>query len=189
MSRLLLAQQNLLNKLKHVWFTDESWFTTDGITQKNNQFYWALNKDAVKPVISQKYPIKVHVWAAISVSGVIGRKITVNQYTYQECVKWFIDQLKERRKISRAIQMQDGATPHTALSTRRFLTSNFGNRLIGNLFAVQWPPQSPDLTPADYYLWPTLKRLVYHSPEPYRSLLGLKRAIIFHMRKKCTLES
>ena len=65
MSRLPLAQPNLLNKLKHVWFTDESWFTTDGITQKNNQFYWALNKDAVKPVISQKYPIKVHVWAAI----------------------------------------------------------------------------------------------------------------------------
>ena len=54
MSRLLLAQPNLLNKLKHVWFTDESWLTTDGITQKNNQFYWALNKDVVKPVISQK---------------------------------------------------------------------------------------------------------------------------------------
>ena len=191
MSRLLLAQPNLLNKLKHVWFTDKSWFTTDGITQKNNQFYWALNKDAVKPVISQKYPIKVHVWVAISVSGVIGpyffhragRNITVNQYIYQECVKWFIDQLKERRKFSRAILIQDGATPHTALSTRSFLTSNFGNRLIGKHFAVEWPPQSPDLTPADYYLWPTLKRLVYHSPEPYRSLLGLKRAIIFHMRK------
>ena len=53
-SRLLLAQPNLLNKLKHVWYTDESWLTTDGITQKNNQFYWALNKDVVKPVISQK---------------------------------------------------------------------------------------------------------------------------------------
>ena len=59
MSRLLLAQPNLLTKLKHVWFTDESWFTTDGITQKTNQFYCALNKDEVKPVISQKYPIKV----------------------------------------------------------------------------------------------------------------------------------
>ena len=65
MSRLLLAQPNLSNKLKHVWFTDESWFTTDGITKKTNQFYWALNKDAVKPVISQKYPIKVHVWASV----------------------------------------------------------------------------------------------------------------------------
>ena len=101
MSRLLLAQPNLFNKLKHVWFTDESWLTTDGITQKNNQFYWALNKDAVKPVISQKYPIKFHVWAVISVYGVIGpyffhragRNISLNQYTYQECVKWFIDQL------------------------------------------------------------------------------------------------
>ena len=191
MSRLLLAQPNLFNKLTHVWFTDESWFTTDGIAQKNNQFYWALNKDAVKPVISQKYPIKIHVWAAISVSGVIGpyffhragRNITVNQYTYQEFVKWFIDQLKQRRKFSRVIMMQDRATPHTALSTRSFLTSNFGNRLIGKHFAFEWPPQLSDLTLADYYLWPTLKRLVYHSPEPYRSLLGLKRAIIFHMRK------
>ena len=62
MSRLLLAQPNLLNKLKHVWFTDESWFTTVGITQKTYQFYWALNKDAVELVISQKYPIKVHVY-------------------------------------------------------------------------------------------------------------------------------
>ena len=141
----------------------------------------------MKPVISQKYPIKV--WAVISVYGVIspyffhraGRNITVNQYTYQECVKLFIDQLKERRKFSRAILMQDGATPHTALSNRSFLTSNFGNRLIGKHFAVEWPTQSPDLT--DHYLWPTLKRLVYHSPEPHRSLLGLKRAIIFHMKK------
>ena len=97
MSILLLVQPNLLNKLKHVLFTDESWFTTDSITQKTNQFYWALNKDAVRPVISHKYPIKVQVWAAISlsVSGVIGPyffhrtgcNITVNQYTYQECVK------------------------------------------------------------------------------------------------------
>ena len=46
--------------------------------------------------------------------------------------------------------MQDGATPHTVLSTRSFLTSNFGNRLIGKHFAVEWPPQSPELTPADY---------------------------------------
>ena len=40
-----------------------------------------------------------------------------------------------------------------------------------------------------YYLWPTLNRLVYHSPEPYRSLLGLKRAIIFPHEKNGTLES
>ena len=45
--------------------------------------------------------------------------------------------------------MQDRVTPHTALSTRSFLTSKFGNRLIGKHFAVEWPPQSPELTPAD----------------------------------------
>ena len=86
-SRLLLAQPNLLNKL-----TDDSWFTTDGITQKTNQFYWALNKDAGKPVISQKYPIKVQCLELSVRTFFIGLVATsVNQYTYQECVKWFID--------------------------------------------------------------------------------------------------
>ena len=110
---------------------------------------------------------------------------TVNQFTYQECVKWFIDQMKERRafwKKHRPSWCRTEWLPTQHL-TRSFLTSNFGNRLIGKHFALEWPPQSPDLTPADYYLWPTLKRLMYHSPEPYWSLLGLKRAIIFHIRK------
>ena len=93
--------------LKNVWFTDENWIFSDGIAQKNKAFYWALSKDAVKPTIFQKYPIKVHVWAAVSVSGLIGAyflhkagsNITVNQYTYQDCIHWFICQLKLRNKF------------------------------------------------------------------------------------------
>ena len=69
---------------------DESWFTGDGIAQKKNAYYWALTRDAVKPVRFQKHPTKVHVWAAISVRGIIGpyffhadgKNISVNQYTY-----------------------------------------------------------------------------------------------------------
>ena len=67
--------------------TDESWFTGDGIAQKKNAYYWALTRDAVKPVRFQKHPTKVHVWAAISVRGIIGpyffhaegKNISVNQ--------------------------------------------------------------------------------------------------------------
>ena len=98
----------LTNKLKHIWSTDESWFYTDGIALKSHHYYWALSKDAVKPVIFQKYPIKVQVWAAVNPQyGIIGpyffhksgRNVTVNQFTYQECLQWFIGQLKQQRKF------------------------------------------------------------------------------------------
>ena len=177
--------------LKNIWFTDESCFFADGIAQKSNKFYWALSKDSVKPVIFQKYPIKIHVWSAISASGIIGpyffhrngSNVTVNQHAYQDCIKWFIKQLKKQRKFSTAIIMQDGATPHTALSTREFLKQAFGRRIIGKHFSDEWPAQSPDLTPADYYLWPQLKNSMYNGPNPYRSVRALKAAVTHHMNQ------
>ena len=70
-ARKLLRIPRLLKFLADVWFTDESWFTGDGIAQNKNAYYWALTRDAVKPVRFQKHPTKVHVWAAISVRGII----------------------------------------------------------------------------------------------------------------------
>ena len=55
--RLTTFYPRLLNILKNTWFTDESWFYSDGIAQKSNSFYWALSKESVKPIIFQKYPI------------------------------------------------------------------------------------------------------------------------------------
>ena len=37
------------------------------------------------------------------------------------------------------------------------------NRVIGRGFQLHWPARSPDLTPLDFYFWPTLKARVYHS--------------------------
>ena len=53
-------------------FSDESWFYSDGIAQKKNQYFWAFNKDAVEPIESQLTPFKVMVWAAVSSQGLIG---------------------------------------------------------------------------------------------------------------------
>ena len=102
---------------------------------------------------------------------------------YQECLQWFIDQLKQQRKFSNSILMQDGATPHTALTTREFNTSNFANRVIGKGFTNEWPAQSPNLKPADFYLWPTLKSMMYTSPEPFESVPSLKRAVTYNMKQ------
>ena len=116
------------------------------IAQKKNAYYWALTRDVV--------------WAAISVRGIIGpyffhadgNFFSVNQYTYQTCVKWFVSELKKRRRFKWAVFMQDWATPHTALSTREYLRQTFHGRVIGKHFYKPWPPYSPDLTPADFYL-------------------------------------
>ena len=68
----LLKINQIRSILNRTWFTDESYFTTDGIVHKRNQFYWAINKDDVDPVIVEKFPVKLHVWAAVSSRGVIG---------------------------------------------------------------------------------------------------------------------
>ena len=63
--------------------------------------------------------------------------------------------------LNRSNFMQDGATPHTALTTRRYLKDIFGKRIIGKHFEYAWPSYSPDLTTADYWPTCTLKRVVY----------------------------
>ena len=128
-----------------MWFTDESWFTGDGIAQKKNAYYWELTHDAVKPVRFQKHPTKVHVWAAISVSG---------------------------RCLCRMGRHH----------IRRYRRGNIFD-IIGKHFDKPWPPYSPDLTPPDIYMWPTLKSDMYSGPNPYKSVAQLKRAITFTFKK------
>ena len=100
----------------------------------------------------------------------------------QDCLRWFIKELKTRKFYRSAILMQDGATPHTALSTRTFLNDHFRNRVIGKHFDWPWPPRSPDLTPADFYLWPVIKRNMYVSSSAFKSIGSLKRSITYHHR-------
>ena len=96
------ALRNKQKILPHTWFTDESWFYSDGIARKKYEYYWALSKDAVEPIEKQLTPIKVMVWGAVSAKGLIGpyffhhngAHVAVNQHTYQECVTWFVEQRK-----------------------------------------------------------------------------------------------
>jgi len=44
---------------------------------------------------------------------------------------------------------------------RAYLDENLPGQWIGRSGAVEFPPCSPDLTPLDFYLWGTLKDVVY----------------------------
>lgn len=188
-SQALLGERRILPK---VWFSDESWFYSDGIAQKKNQYYWTINKDAVRPVESQLVPIKVMVWAAVSSKGLIGpyffhkngSHINVNKDTYADCLTWFVDKLSKQRKLRSSWFMQDGAPSHTAIKSRQLIMEHFPGRAVGKHFPLSWPPYSPDLTPADFWLWPKVKSIIFSpSREPFTSIAALKRAITFAFNK------
>ena len=52
---------------------------------------------------------------------------------------------------------QDGATAHTSLKAREWLTNQFGNKIISHHMEFPWPARSPDLFPLDYFQWGYVK--------------------------------
>lgn len=71
--------------------------------------------------------------------------------------------------------MRDGAPAHYGSIVRDWLDENFPARWIGRRVALDWPSRSPDLTPADYFLWGYLKDIVYQ--KKHRTLSSLKQSI------------
>ena len=67
---------------------------------------------------------------------------------------------KSNHLFSNFIWMQDGASPHAMESTIQLIQSYF-SRMIAKRAPIEtnleWPPNSPDLTPLDYWLWGHVK--------------------------------
>ena len=53
------------------------------------------------------------------------------------------------------------APPHYQQDVRVFLDEKLQGHCIGRRGTIEFPPRSPDLTPLDFYLWGTLKDVVY----------------------------
>jgi len=70
---------------------------------------------------------------------------------------------------------KDGATCHTAKQTMKLLSQIFGNRIISRSSAFGRPPQLPDLTAPDFFLWGYLKDWVYINKP--RTIIKLKENI------------
>ncbi|GFS64827.1 DUF4817 domain-containing protein [Trichonephila clavipes] len=102
---------------------------------------------------------------------------TVNAQRYLTLLReTVVPCLIQRGQISNVTFMQDGATSHTANSVKAFLIQTFGeDRIVSRHCRYPWPPRSPDLTPANFWLWGYLKSRVYLSGPS--SLSELKDAI------------
>lgn len=60
--------------------------------------------------------------------------------------------------------IHDGAPTHVLCIVRQHLNQTFGEQWIGRGDPVNWPAQSPDLSPLVFWLWGHLKSLVYSAP-------------------------
>ncbi|GFT13555.1 transposable element Tcb1 transposase [Trichonephila clavipes] len=79
---------------------------------------------------------------------------TVNAHRYLTLLReTVVPCLIQRGQILNVMFMQDGATSHTANPVKTFLIQTLGeDRIVSRRCRYPWPPRSPDLTPAEFWL-------------------------------------
>ncbi|GFV66619.1 DUF4817 domain-containing protein [Trichonephila clavipes] len=160
---------------KILW-TDEAHFSLHGDVNNHNCHIWVTSN----PRYTQKplHSPKVTAWCGFTGSFIIGPFFfktqcpvngwiteTVNAQRYLTLL-WgtVVPCLIQRGQISNVTFMQDGATSHTANPVKAFLIQTSGeDRIVSRRCRYPWLPRSPDLTPADFWLWEDLKSCVYLS--------------------------
>lgn len=155
---------------KAIIFSDEAHFYLNGYVNKQNYRFWGReNPNVIKA--TPLHPIKVTVWAAISIKGVylhvFDSTITGTVYSNMLSTKFF-PHAKKRGLVNGYYFMQDGAAPHRAHEVFETINKVYGDRVIGLGYShfirgegIEWPPYSPDLSPCDFFLWGYLKDLCY----------------------------
>lgn len=158
--------------LKTCFWSDEAWFHLSGYMNSQNTRCW-LSENPNQFIETSLHPQKVGVWAAMSGERIYfsffeGR---VNSDVYCSFIDRFVVTLTETEKRYAWFQ-QDNATAHTSGKTCQHLTKIFGKRMIDKQL---FPPRSPDLTPADFFLWGYVKDKVFANNP--KTLDDLKSAI------------
>jgi hypothetical protein len=171
MEYCLWCQGNYLNDrefLKNIMFSDEATFTTNGVVSAQNCRYWATENPNWVINCKRQYSQKVNVWCALLNTKIIGPFFFFNTLNAERFLNFlnteFMDAIEELPLIDRRelyIQL-DGASVHNARIVRTWLDDNFPLRWIGrNSSLIEWPPRSPDITPLDFFLWGSIKNVVY----------------------------
>lgn len=160
----LWFNENLHNDdiLDITFMSDEAWFHLSGYINSQNYRTWAT-ENPHNFVETALHPQKIGVWVAMSRRRIIGpiffhENINAERYRTQ-ILEVFINQLHDD-ELERGYFQQDGAPPHVAHDTLRYLEEFFGDRLISR---DRWPSRSPDLTPLDFYLFGYLKNKIHQN--------------------------
>lgn len=175
--------------LLNVMWTDEAHFSLHCDVNTQNSRIWATSN----PREYHSQPLHsphITVWCGFTASFILGpfffeehcpvsgfKTCTVTAKRYLTLLRdHVVPALQERHVLPVVTFMQDGAPPHFARDAKRFLLATFTeDRVISRGCKFQWPSRSPDLNPADFWLWGYLKSRVYrNSPN---TLVELKTAL------------
>ncbi|GFX59031.1 DUF4817 domain-containing protein [Trichonephila clavipes] len=148
----------------NILWTDEAYFSLHGDVKNHNCPIWVTSNP--RPFFFETQ-CPVNGWKTETVNA--QRYLTFLRETVMPC-------LIQRGQVANVTFMQDGATSHTANPVKALLIQTFGeDRIVSRRCRYPWPPRSPDLTPANFWLWGYLKSRVYLSDPS--SLSELKDAI------------
>lgn len=168
------------NFFDFVMFSDEATFHKNGTVNRHNFHYYATENPNFLRAVDKQHKWSLNVWGAILGTHVIGPHFFdqhINGESYLNFLENDLLTLLEnvpRNVIENLWVQHDGAPPHYSLRVRQFLNNQFPNRWIGRAGPVNWPPRSPDLTCLDFFLWGSIKNMVYKIPPTTREDMKLR---------------
>lgn len=162
---MIVADPNFFDK---VLFTDESCFKSNGLVNRHNMHYWAVENPHWMREQDYQNRWSLNVWGGIINNRIVGPFFFdghLNGETYASFLRNHLNELLDEvvplNQRDNIWFQQDGAPPHFSVQAREELQQQFGNSWISRGGPVHWPARSPDLTPPDFFLWGTIKQYVY----------------------------
>lgn len=155
---------------RSVLWSDEATFRSDNIINLHNQHYYAVENPHWMVEVDHQNVWSVNTWAGILDHHVIGPFFiegNLNGEMYSDFLRDSLPELLLEAGVPQQLRQtcwyqHDGCPAHYALRSRDQLNIMFPGRWIGRGSPVcPWPPRSPDLTCLDFYVWGTIKDLVY----------------------------
>lgn len=140
---------------------DESWcYQYDPATKRQSMEWRSPSSPRPTKCRAEKSKVKTMLIAFFDKDGMIHKEFvpagqTVNATFYLEVLKRLLLRIRRVRpqkyQTGKWMLLHDNAPSHTSIMVQQYLTQH-------GVTVLQHPPYSPDLAPADYFLFPRLKQ-------------------------------
>lgn len=183
------------NFLSQILWTDEASFSNAGGVNLHNMHYWAKENPHWLREVDHQNRWSLNVWCGIVEGKIIGPHFldqTLNGERFLEFLNVSLPPLLEDVSLETRRNMWfqlDGCPAHYNQNVRQFLDNQYPNRVIGRGSLFSWPARSPDLTCLDFYLWGTLKNLVFREKPTTRENMKERIQIAIRSLSRAEIEA